>query len=273
MGKFDGILICTDLDGTLLNSQGKVAKENTEAIEYFKSEGGYFTFITGRMPFFVDSMYNAVRPNAPIGCVNGAGLYDYPNQRYILTATMGEGVNELIRAVDTNVPYAGIQVNTYYNTFFCKENETMKYFRDVTGLPNLVCHYTEVKEPIGKIIFGSQSDEEIEEIQKILLSHPMADRFDFVRSERTLFEILPKNIGKGVAIKNLVNHLGIDPNRTVALGDYNNDISMFREAKYGIAVANACDDAKKAADFITVSNDEHAVARVINDIEKGIYKF
>ena len=273
MSKFDGILICTDLDGTLLNSHRKVSRENTEAIEYFKSEGGYFTFITGRMPFFVDAMYNAVKPNAPIGCVNGAGVYDYPNKKYLWTATMGEGVNELIRAVDEKVPGAGIQVNTYYNTFFCKENIVMEHFRAATNLPNLVCHYTDVLEPIGKIIFGGRDDAEIEQIKEVLLSHPLADNFDFVRSEPTLFEILPKNIGKGVAIKHLIECLNIDPQKTVALGDYNNDISMFREARYGIAVANACKDAKDAADFITVSNDEHAVARVIYDIENGIYKF
>ena len=50
MGKFDGILICTDLDGTLINSSEKVSKENLDAIEYFKANGGLFTFVTGRLP-------------------------------------------------------------------------------------------------------------------------------------------------------------------------------------------------------------------------------
>ena len=51
MKKFDGILFCTDLDGTLLESDHKISKENIEAIRYFQSEGGLFTFLTGRMPF------------------------------------------------------------------------------------------------------------------------------------------------------------------------------------------------------------------------------
>ena len=76
MGKFDGILICTDLDGTLLGSDRKISKENIEAIEYFKSEGGLFTFITGRMPCLVNDIYNAIKPNAPFGCINGGGIYD-----------------------------------------------------------------------------------------------------------------------------------------------------------------------------------------------------
>ena len=67
MGKFDGMLICTDLDGTLLRNDKTISRENIEAIEYFKQAGGYFTFVTGRMPFFVSYVLSAVNPNAPLG--------------------------------------------------------------------------------------------------------------------------------------------------------------------------------------------------------------
>ncbi|MBQ9099606.1 MAG: HAD-IIB family hydrolase [Clostridia bacterium] len=184
---------------------------------------------------------------------------------------MGDGVVELMRCIDKAFPNVGIQVNTFYHTYFCKENTVMKQFRDATGLENLVCSYAEVTDPIGKIIFGSEKDEEIEAIEKTLRSHPLAAEFDFVRSEKTLFEILPKGIGKGTAIEKLCECLGLDKKKTVAIGDYNNDISMFQKAKLGIAVSNACADAKAAADFITVSNEEHAIARVIHDIENGTY--
>ena len=80
MGKFDGFLICTDLDGTLLRNDKTISPENLQAIAYFKQEGGFFTFVTGRMPFFVSHVYDRIKPNAPIGCINGGGLYDYPNQ-------------------------------------------------------------------------------------------------------------------------------------------------------------------------------------------------
>ena len=53
MKKFDGILICTDLDGTILDDNKNISAENLDAIEYFKSEGGLFNFVTGRMPFYV----------------------------------------------------------------------------------------------------------------------------------------------------------------------------------------------------------------------------
>ncbi len=271
MGKFDGMLICTDLDGTLLKKDKTISSENIEAIEYFKREGGYFTFVTGRMPFFVSYVLDTIKPNVPFGCVNGAGLFDWSKGDYVWTAVMPKHVIELVKHIDDNFSDVGIQVNTFYKTYFCRENQVMKNFREITKLENIVCHYNDVKEPIAKILFGSESEEEIQRIEKMLKSHPLASEFDFIRSEKTLYEILPKGIGKGTSIMKLCQHLGIDVNRTVAIGDYNNDISMFGVAGIGVAVSNACKEALDAADFITVSNEEHAIANVIFALESGKY--
>ena len=110
------------------------------------------------------------------------------------------------------------------------------------------------------------------QVGELLRTHPLAEHFNSVRSERTFFEVLPCGIDKGVALEKLTEYLGIDPKRTVALGDYDNDIPMFRPAGLAIAVANACRAALDAADAVTVSNEEHAIARVICDLAEGKYR-
>lgn len=272
MGKFDGILICTDLDGTLYKNDKTISKENKEAIEYFKGEGGLFTFVTGRMPYYSKQAYRAVAPNAPFGCVNGGGVYDGATGKYVWSMPVADGIFELIEGVDRAFDRVGIQVCTFDNTYFSKENEVTVRFRRETGLPNLPRHYRDVTEPVAKVLFCTEREEELLAVERTLLSHPMADRFDFVRSERTLFEILPKGVSKGLSIEKLTECLGIDRGKTVAVGDYDNDVPMLRAAGLGIAVANACPAAKEAADAVTVSNEEHAVARLIYDIEKGVYR-
>lgn len=271
MGKFDGFLICTDLDGTLLRNDKTISSENLDAIEYFKNEGGLFTIVTGRMPHTAFDICENARINAPFGCINGGGVYDYKRREYIWKLALPDGFDELIELVEQNLPNVGTQANTFYKTYFSKENSIMEFFRQVTNAPNLVCHYKDIKEPIAKILFGIETEEEMQTAIKILDNHPLSDKFDFVRSEKYLYEILPKGVGKGTAILKLCECLGLDKNKTIAIGDYNNDISMFNAASVGIAVSNACDDAKKAADFITVSNEEHAIAQVIYDLEKGKY--
>lgn len=266
MGRYDGILFCTDLDGTLLKNDCSVSRENIAAIEYFKENGGIFTFVTGRMPFFVSEIWNTLRPNAAFGCINGGGLYDFEKQKYISQCVIPETVLELVQCVDEAVPGVGIQVNTFYHTYFCKENDTMVRFREITGLPNLARPYQSVDEPMAKILFGTDDESEMEALQQVLRAHPKAEKFDFIRSAKYLYEILPKGIGKGTVISELPKYLDRPINKTVAIGDYNNDISMIQAADLGIAVANACPEALAAADMVTVSNEEHAIAKVIESL-------
>ena len=81
MGKFDGFLICTDLDGTLLNDAYKISPENEKAIRYYQAEGGRLTFITGRLYYFAQDSYDLVKPNAPIGTSNGGSVYDFETKK------------------------------------------------------------------------------------------------------------------------------------------------------------------------------------------------
>lgn len=269
MGKFDGILICTDLDGTLYRNDKTISEENREAIEYFKREGGYFTFITGRMPYYSQNAYNAVNPNVPFGCINGGGVYDGEKGEYVWVTHLPADVTELVACIEEAFPEAGIQASTYYHTYFSRMNDAMEIFRQRSALPDLRKNYRDVDEPIGKVIFATFREEEILGIERTLRNHPRAQDFDFIRSEQTLFEILPKGVNKGLAISKLIEYLHVDAKKTVAIGDYFNDISMFGPAGLGVAVANACQAAKDAADVVTVSNEEHAVARVIYDLESG----
>ena len=268
MGKFDGILICTDLDGTLLRDDKTVSEKNLEAIEYFKSEGGCFTIVTGRMYFFASGICDIVKPNCPIGCINGGAVYDYSVGKYVWRKELKDDVKELVQYIADNVPTAGIQLNAFERIWFCRENEVMKEFRRLTGVPKLSEGIYEVDEPLAKIVFGDDEDG-ILRIKQLLDSHPRADEFDFIRSEKYLYEILPKGINKGVSLCKIAEHLGIDMRKTVAVGDYNNDIGMLKAAGCGVAVSNATEDTKNAADYITISNMEDAVAAVIFDIENG----
>jgi Cof subfamily protein (haloacid dehalogenase superfamily) len=271
MGIFDGILICSDLDGTLYKNDKTISAENKEAIEFFKSEGGSFTFITGRLPYYSLDAFKAVNPNVPYGCINGGGVYDGTAKRYIWTKELSLEAIELVRYIDESFSDVGIQLCCFDKTCFAKENDTTVRFRKTTGLPNITCDYRSFSEPLGKIIFCTDEEEKLLAIEKALLTHEKADNFSFIRSEHSLFEILPKGVNKGLAIEKLAEYLNIEHKKTIAIGDYDNDVSMLKAAGIGIAVKNASPRAKDAADFVTVSNEENAIAQIISDIENKRY--
>ena len=269
MGKFDGILICTDLDGTLLKGDKTVSRENFEAIEYFKANGGLFSFVTGRMPVTTKKIIDMIKPNCPFGCINGGGLYDFEKKKYVWRTYLSPEFVHLVKCAEEHIENIGYQANTFDEVIFCRENSAMARFRLLTGAPDIRQSVDMIEEPVAKIVFGDENPENINLIEKLCLSHPLAHMFSFVRSERTLFEILPKGISKATSLEKLAIHMGISDEKTVALGDYNNDVEMLKRAGVGVAVANACPEAKAAADYVTVSNEESAIAKVICDIESG----
>lgn len=75
MEKFQNMLLCCDLDGTLLNSQSEMSENNRKAIEYFKSYGGKFTFVTGRTPQGIVRFADMI--DMPVVLLNGTEIYDF----------------------------------------------------------------------------------------------------------------------------------------------------------------------------------------------------
>ncbi len=272
MGKFEGILICTDLDGTLLSSDKKISKENLDAIEYFKANGGYFTFITGRMPFYAQFVYQTINPNCPFGCNNGGALYDHRRQEYIWRLELDETALKLADEVSKQLPEIGWHIAAFEHTYFCVDTPYMEGFRQRANVAHLTRGDRPDREPMAKIAFCDQDFQLVSQAKERIDAHPLAGHFEMIRSEDSIYEIMPIGANKGTAFKKLTELLKLDPQNTIAIGDYNNDVKMLEAAGCGVAVANASPEAKAVADYITVSNDEHAIAAVINALERGELK-
>ena len=224
------------------------------------------------MPSFVGDTYEAVKPNAPCGCINGGGLYDGRTGKYIWNCELPRSGLELAEYAAEKIPDISVQVNTFDTVYFCRENSCMEWFRDITGLPKISCGIRDVNEPVAKVLFGDFNTENITRLSELLASHPRASEFQFIRSDSMLYEILPKGVSKATVLPKLAEYMNVSMSRTVAVGDYYNDIKMIQTAALGIAVANAPDEVKAAADHVTVSNNEHAIAQIIHGLAVGTLK-
>ena len=96
MGKFDGYLLLSDIDGTLTDSKGKLPQNNADAIHYFQSEGGLFTVASGRFPDFIDGFSSSVKPNTHIIGINGTVIYDWQNKKDLVCRTLDEKFISLV---------------------------------------------------------------------------------------------------------------------------------------------------------------------------------
>lgn len=266
MGKFDGILLCTDLDETLLSTDKTISKANLEAIEYFKNEGGKFTFVTGRVPQGAKVLLDTIRPNAPIGAFNGAGIFDFDKNEIIWGLYLDKKALDILDFVVDRIPETGFVVCTDNRVCFSRRNFRTDRYRQIEHLPEDNTHHRDITEPIKKVVFVAEADT-IKKVRELILANDFGDEFDFIQSDAHYYEILPAGASKGTGLLKLAEILGISQDKTIAAGDNENDISMIKEAKIGVAVGNALDCVKEVADVVTVTNDEDAIAKIIYDLE------
>ena len=102
-------------------------------------------------------------------------------------------------------------------------------------------------------------EEVLENIPKDLF-----DKYTIVRSAPFFLEFLNKNANKGTALEALCNTINIPLSKSIAVGDEENDQHMIKMAGLGVAMGNARDSIKEIANYVTCSNNEHGVAKVID---------
>ena len=262
MKKYEGMLLCTDVDHTLIASDGSLSAESAEAINYFMENGGMFTLSSGRPPLYLTKFHNDFIPNVPVICHNGATLYDYKSAEYIRTVWLNEekAVKPLMYAIDSYLEY--IRCITFYSP-----NYQRQYNADSTAdftIEKFIDEFSSMKK--NKYLISFTSESLAHNVQRTFATDPSYDgSFDFSRSWSYGVEALPFDGNKGSGVVYLKKHLG-NVTKTICVGDFENDIPMLKVADIAYAVSNACKDAKDVAHKITVSNDESPIAKVISEL-------
>lgn len=257
MGKFDGILFCTDFDGTF-----RVTDENCEAVRYFQANGGRFTVISGRTPEFLAEHLTDVLPNAPLVGCNGALIRDHQSG-----ALLYEGGRNDFAALELVEPFWKQEQCFTAILPFDKSGNGYRLARvaaqkDFLTMEELKRHVT---LPIYKVVcIMAQSEDAV--LWRDRLQVLAGDRFELSRSWPVGLEISCTDANKGAAAKRLKEML--HARVLVTAGDYENDISMLRAADIGYAVGNAAPSVKAAADRVTVDFREHAIAAIINELDQ-----
>lgn len=272
MGKFDGILIATDLDATLLTDNRTVSSENKSAIEYFMSEGGFFTIATGRSMRGLGFVLEMITPNAPLILYNGAMIYDQLNQKIIEEHFLDPSLIGLLRKIEKEYPFAGIQVCSENAVYISRGNSRIEQILASEKVIGNYKHFSEVSMPWRKAICVQEADE-LPIIREAIKKTDYKNKCNFVQSSPYYFEILPTKATKGNGLKRIAKYLGIDENKTIGVGDNENDITLITQAGCGVAVANAIPELSGIADMVTVDNNSHAIAKIIHDIEEKIITF
>jgi Cof subfamily protein (haloacid dehalogenase superfamily) len=234
-------LIALDMDGTLLTEAKTISRENREALEAAASVGATVMIATGRAIQNVIAYIDDLQLTSPIVTVNGSEVWAAPGILHSRTLMEPAWVGELHTLA--------LKYDTWYWAYAVGEMFNQDNW--VGGL--------DTKEWLK---FGYYC-EDAERLQAIRDKLEAREMFEITNSHPFNIELNPKGINKASGIRQVCELLGIDMSQVIAMGDSLNDESMIREAGLGVAMGNAQDEVKLFADVVTLTNEEHGVARII----------
>lgn len=265
-------LVVSDLDETLLGSDHRISEENARAIREARDKGVKFVPATGRNYKSVQPMLEllglAGAEDEYLIAYNGGAIVENSGNRILQLDSMPfDTADQLYRrglGYDACVHVYTLEDVYAYNLW----EEERRYMKNLMFL-----HETEEQtldflqgQQILKVLYENENLPYLKHIEKTL-EKDLGRQVEMTYSGNRSLEFTRKGVNKGAALTALAGRLGIPMSEVVAVGDNLNDLSMLKEAGLGIAVRNAAPEAKAAADMVSeYSNDENAVARILEDI-------
>ena len=116
---FSNWLVVSDIDGTLNNKVRKLPRRNYEAIKAFTEAGGNFTLASGRLTSSLKRNYDRITPNQPAVVLNGAGIYDFQQEKMIWRSTIQQEGHEFVRYIINKFSdsFKSVDVGIYFDDY------------------------------------------------------------------------------------------------------------------------------------------------------------
>lgn len=259
-------LIALDMDGTLLNEKKLITERTKNTIREAREKGVTVVLSTGR----------------PIAGVNRylEELDMFTDNDYVLSFNGALVQKTKSKEVISNVTVTGKDLKYLYN--LSKElGVNIHAFSEVDGLITpKESKYTNVEAEINNIKYtvtdlDSRADDEVivkimmidepEILEKAIEKLPkeVYEKYTVIRSAPFFLEFMNNKANKGVGLELLAKHLNVNKDEVIAIGDAGNDMHMIEYAGLGVAMENAFQEVKDKANYITDSNENDGVAKVI----------
>ena len=272
------MLLALDLDGTLLTTDKQLTARNLDAVTRAQDAGTTVVLSSGRHPHsmahFAELLHMRERGGYLVA-FNGGMIVDYPTGRILHEEHLPTHLLPRLRnwARHYDLPMLTFRGNV--PPTIISEQPTNPYVVEnarnnrmtVEGVDDIAAAMLALPVPPPKCLLPGPPEllPEVEAAMRADLQGEM----DIYRSAPYYLELVPPGVDKGRALLRLLEHLHLTPADLMACGDQDNDIPMLRVAGIGVAMGNAAENVKAAADHVTLSCDEDGVAHAIERLLLG----
>lgn len=267
-------LIAFDLDGTLLREDKSISRANLAALEKAARQGIHIVPATGRVFSVLPQTLRELDFIRYYICINGAVLFDRQTQQEIYSAQI-----PLARTLELLAYIRGLPLEVIYDCYADNRGWTTQANYELADvyIPHMPMRalFNSSRQPVPDLeAFLRQRGQPVQKVQ-VYFKEPgnrgaiiaqLQERFPDIQVSSSLSNNLELNwqdAGKHTALEVLCRHLGIEMSQVLALGDGSNDIGMLEAAGVGVAMANATQRVRRAADCVTADNESDGVAQAI----------
>ncbi|MGL5756758.1 MAG: Cof-type HAD-IIB family hydrolase [Paraclostridium sp.] len=265
-------LICIDMDGTLLMDQQNISRENKDAIKEAIAKGIHIAITTGRVYDCAKLYSDEIGLKTPIIASNGAFIGGSDGEVIYSNPLNRNEVDDFLNITSKYNLYAYLTANFgIVSTNKLPENHIYKVLNKrlkddekikLKVIDNIAdaCHLYPNELLKGVCV-------EKEDTEKLMRAKcelkKLNPELEIVSSWDDNFEIMKKGSSKGEAVARLAKYYNLKRDEIMCIGDSENDLSMIEYAGVGVAMGNAIDKVKKAAQYVTSPNTESGVAKAI----------
>ena len=262
-------LIAMDLDGTLNNDQKVITEKTKAALMAAQNKGVRLALASARPSPGLFKERDILRLQDYKGILmsyNGGRIVDAETGKVLFETSMDlEETKQVLRKLeelpvtpilDDGVQFYVADKNGYKVDYECKNNNMV--CSEVGNLADFL-EFAPIK------ILMSVQPEKLAEVQKQIADF-LPESLTVVQTAAFYLEVIPRIINKGQGIRDICKVLGIEPAEVVSFGDAANDIPMLEAAGMGVAMGNAQEAVKQAADMVTLSNNEDGIAAALEKL-------
>ena len=266
-------LYVTDLDGTLLDSDQHVSDRSAKMLREAADRGAYFTFATARTAASAVEITRNIGVNIPCVLMNGVSVYNISDRKYVRNEYISPECSKAVADLLDGTGQSGFMYKISGDKLSCEytilDNPSMRQFFEMRRdrydkkFGQIDCFASECT---GQVVYFALLDsfERLEPVRRAA-EKIKGLKYEFYRDiynpEVYYLEIFSGNASKFSGVRFLRSRYGFD--KVVCFGDNLNDSSMFAASDVKIAVANAHDELKAAADEVIGPNTSDSVAEFI----------
>lgn len=265
-------IIALDLDGTLTNSEKIITPRTFDALMKAQREGVRLVLASGRPTFGIAALANQLQLADYGGYVlsyNGGRIIDWCEKTVIFSQVVDP---KLVPILYDFAEKAQLPIVTYLPEAILASKNEGEYLAEearINGMPVVVAqNFVEEAMQIagGSTKFLIPGEPELLIQLESEMTAALSEQMEVFRSAPFFLELPPKGIDKAQSLQRLLTHLGLERESLMAFGDGFNDLSMIQFAGKGVAIANAVEEVKSIADFVTTSNEEDGIAHALEQL-------